>query len=107
MTQANVSGATIDDYCFWTMDAEKLLSTSKEEKEQIVRQRVDNLNKNEGQRWVPLIGAYRLVKDTINEDMRILTAIRSTRYNVANIIYTIMTSVGIGYGAAALSNLLR
>ncbi len=52
--------------------------------------RYESLQKREWQRWTPLLGVYRLIKDDITGDLRKLEAIHSKTYETAVAMYNIL-----------------
>jgi len=69
-----------------------------EQRRKIVDERVVELNQTEWQRWVPLVGFGRMLVDLVKGDDVLLKEIRTNCYNVANISYNVVATIGIGAG---------
>ncbi|HLP79885.1 MAG TPA: hypothetical protein VK158_04580 [Acidobacteriota bacterium] len=66
---------------------------SREEINTFFEDRAKVLKSKEWQRWVPVLNLYRYCADQITHDDKIVSAIYPQRYNVANIIYTMPSTV--------------
>jgi len=96
MGDQRVCGMTIDDFCFCTgKDPERELTGP--QKLDIVKERMQELNRTEWQRWTPVLGLYRILKDCLTKNNSLLTEMHSTSYNVANIAYNVSTLAGSGF----------
>ena len=65
--------------------------------------RYESLRKREWQRWTPLLGVYRLIKDDIAGDWRGLRAVHSGGYETAVTVYNLLQ---IAVGANSLPQII-
>lgn len=103
-TTREISDITINLYCFYS-DKDPESDLSIEERRAIVEERIKHLDNTEWQRWVPFVGLYRTLHDSVNDDSRLLNNIHSPRYNGINIIYNVATATAILGGV--LNSLLK
>ena len=64
--------------------------------------RMARLAKTERQRWIPLVGTYRLLKDTWTGDFGLLDQMHSKVYQLSNAVYNTLTPGGIILGAGLI-----
>ena len=64
-------------------------------KRQIVERRLEKLSKTEWQRWTPILGFGRFIKDIMNDDFILLRETQPISYSIANISYNVIALVGI------------
>jgi len=97
-----ICGATIEDYCFNTQ-RNYGTELTRREKIEIVENKVRHLNSTEWQRWTPLLGMYRTIRDIVKSENSLLVEMHSEMYNTWNMLYNVTSTIAIG---SFLSSLL-
>lgn len=66
-------------------------------KETVVRGRMNQLRKMEWQRWIPVVGAWRMIKDALDGNQTLLKEMHSNNYEIINKTYNSVALAGALY----------
>ena len=87
-----VCGNTIEHYCLHTQKNFGLDLTDNE-KAAIVERRMEDLNRREWQRWVPVINFYRILGDVARNDNDLLIEMHSGKYSLINTLWAVSSTI--------------
>lgn len=93
MEKNRIRKSVIDDYCFYSGNGSSW-NLSWDDKIQLVNDKIADLKRIEWQRWLPVVGLVRRVRDNINESQTLLNEIHSRQYEHINILYNVAVVTG-------------